>query len=183
MFRQKFLCLPSLILFFSLVFLIGSFCPAQTQDVKPSSPQELLDRLAGRWVLQGAIGGKQTTHDVEADWVLNREYLRLHEVSRETDAKGSPAYEAIIFISWDAKAGEFVCLWLDSTAGGGLSAQGLAHGKKSGDSIPFLFNVSTGLLRNTFVYDRAADSWKWLIDDESNGKTERFADVKLSRAH
>jgi hypothetical protein len=125
---------------------------------------------------------KQTTHDVQADWVLRREYMRIHEVSREKDAKGEPAYEAIVFISWDAKTQDYTCEWLDSTAGGGLSAQGLAHGKKSGDSIPLLFTLSPSqFIRTTFVYDRGADTWKWLIDNESNGKTDRFADVKLSK--
>ena len=115
--------------------------------------------------------------------MLKREYLRLHEISREKDARGDPAYEAIVFVSWDPKTQEYICLWLDSTAGGGLSAQGLAHGKKSGDSIPFLFTISpSDSIHNTFVYDRGADSWKWLIDNDANGKTERFADVKLARA-
>jgi hypothetical protein len=106
--------------------------------------------------------------------------LRLHEVSREKDPKGDPAYEAIVFIGWDPQ--EYICPWLDSTAGGGLSAQGLAHGKKSGDSIPFLFTISpSDSIHNEFVYDRALDTWKWLIDDDASGKTERSADVKLVR--
>jgi hypothetical protein len=153
------------------------------QALATNSPDDLLDHLKGRWVLQGMIAGKQTTHDVEADWVLKQEYLRLHEVSREKDAKGDPAYEAIVFVAWDDKAQEYACLWLDSTAGGGLTAQGIAHGKRSRDSIPFLFTLSpSDSIRNTFVYDRNTDTWKWQIDTETNGKTERFADVTLSRA-
>ena len=168
--------------FLCVFFLAAGCCFAQV--VATNTPLELLDHLSGQWVLQGTIDGKQTTHDVQAEWVLKREYLRLHEVSREKNAKGEPAYEAIVFVSWDAKKEEYICLWLDSTGGGGLSAEGLAHGKKSGDSIPLLFTVSPAdLIHTTFVYDRGADSWKWLIDDESNGKTERFADVKLVRAH
>jgi hypothetical protein len=166
--------------FFLLLSLLGGSCHAQ--ELKATFPQELLDHLAGRWVLQGTIAGKQTTHDIDADWVLKREYLRLHEVSREKDAKGDPAYEAIVLIGWDAKTGDYACLWLDSTEGGGLSAAGIAHGKQSGDSIPFLFGISaTDSIRNTFAYNRSADTWKWLIDNETNGKTKRFADVTLSR--
>lgn len=180
MFRLKLIGLRALCPFYLLLSISGV---CQAQELKASSPQELLDHLAGRWVLQGTIGGKKTTHEVQADWVLKREYLRLHEVSREKDAQGNPAYEAIVFIGWEAKTGEYACLWLDSTAGGGLSAQGIAHGKQSGDSIPFLFALSASdSILNTFIYDRGADTWKWLIDDASNGKTERFADVKLSRS-
>ena len=168
--------------FLCLLFLVVGACHAQGPAM--NSTLELLDHLAGQWVLQGTIGGKQTTHDVRVDWVLKREYLRLHEVSREKDAKGDPAYEAIVFVSWEPTTQEYACLWLDSTAGGGLSGKGIAHGKKSGDSIPFLFTISSSdAIHNTFVYDRAVDTWKWLIDNESNGKSERFADVRLSRAH
>ncbi len=167
--------------FLCLFFVVGGVCLAQ--EPATSSPLELLDHLAGQWVLQGTIAGKQTTHDVQAEWVLKREYLRLHEVSREKDAKGDPAYEAIVFVSWDPKTQEYICLWLDSTAGGGLSAQGLAHGKKSGDSIPFVFTTSpSDSIHNTFVYDRDTHTWKWLIDNDANGKTQRFADVTLVRA-
>ena len=56
------------------------------QEKAANSPLELLDHLTGHWVLQGTIAGKQTTHDVEAEWLLKREYLRLQEVAREKDA-------------------------------------------------------------------------------------------------
>jgi hypothetical protein len=165
-----------------LVFTLAGVCCAQ-QPAAMNAQVQLLDHLAGNWVLQGTIAGKTTTHDVQAEWVLNREYLRLHEVSREKDAAGRPSYEAIVFISWDEKAQEYACLWLDSTGGGGLSAQGIGHAKKSGDSIPFVFAIAPSVsLRTTFTFDGGTDTWKWLIDDESNGKNERFADVKLSRA-
>ena len=34
----------------------------------------LLDKFVGSWVLSGTIDGKQTTHDVEAAWVLDHQY-------------------------------------------------------------------------------------------------------------
>lgn len=78
----------------ALLFIL-SFS-ASAQEPKPKDP--LLDRLSGNWILQGTIAGHETTHDIESEWVLNHEYLRLHETSREKNAKGQPAYEAIIFI-------------------------------------------------------------------------------------
>lgn len=147
------------------------------------SPEELLNHLAGRWVMSGTIDGKQTTHDVDADWVLKREYLRLHEVSQEKDAKGGAAYEAIVFLSWNAKSGEYDCLWLDNTAGGALSAEGIAHGKPATDAIPLVFVIKgKEALHTTFRYDAKADSWQLTIDDVTSGKSERFADVRLTRS-
>lgn len=142
----------------------------------------LLERLAGTWVLRGTIGGQQTTHDVAADWVLGHEYMRLHEVSREKDAAGRPAYEAIVFIGQDPGSDGYACLWLDSTGGGGLTGQAIGHGKRGVDAIAFVFKGSDGsLFHTTFDYDKAGDSWQWLMDGEEGGKLVPFARVRLTK--
>jgi hypothetical protein len=51
----------------------------------------LRGHLSGNWVLRGTIGGRPTTHGVEACWVLRHEYLQIHEVSREKEASGEPS--------------------------------------------------------------------------------------------
>jgi hypothetical protein len=157
----------------------ASFSPAQNQSPDPS---QLLDHLAGNWLLHGTIAGKQTTHDVEARWILRHEYLELHEVSRDKDAHNQPAYEAVVLVSWDPKANQYACLWLDSTAGGALTSQTTCRATPADNSIPFLFTLSpTEALHTTFTYRQTTDTWQWVIDDQSNGKTDRFADVELSR--
>lgn len=143
----------------------------------------LLDRLAGTWVLRGTLAGKQTAHDVVAEWVLNHLYLRLHETSREKDAAGRPEYEAIVLIGWDAAAGEYQCLWLDSTGGGGLTPQAVGRGRREGDKIPFVWREKDGTVSfaNTFAYDRAADSWAWIMDNIDKGKPVPFGRITLTR--
>ena len=164
---------------FCLVALpISRPCAAQEAT---ETPTVLLDHLAGDWVLKGTLGGKESTHDIHADWVLNREYLRFHEVSREKKANGDPVYEAIVLIGWDAKTQEYACLWLDSTAGGGLSVPA-ARAKREEHAIPFVWVFSpTHSLHTTFTYDKHSDTWNWTIDDVTDGKLDRFADVTLTR--
>ncbi len=143
----------------------------------------LLDRLTGHWVLHGTLAGKETTHDVAADWVLGHEYVRLHEVSREKNRDGQPAYEAIVFVGWDASSSQYACLWLDSTGGGGLSSQAIAHAKRSSDEIPFVFKESDGSISftNTFVHHKESDSWAWIMDNVEKGKSTPFARLTLER--
>lgn len=76
----------------------------------------LFDRLIGRWVLRGTIARQSTTHDVTFAWMLGREYVQMHEVSREREANGTPSYEAVVLFGRDPKSGEYACLWLDNTA-------------------------------------------------------------------
>jgi hypothetical protein len=165
---------------FVCVFLCSAFTPAQNPD---AVPVKLLDHLTGRWVLQGAIADKHTVHDVDATWVLNHEYVQLHEISRDKNDSGGTGYEAIVYLSWDVKAQQYTCLWLDSTAGGGLSAEGIARANLAGDSIPLIFILSpSDQIRTTFSYDKTTDTWQWLIDDVENGRAHRFANVTLTRA-
>jgi hypothetical protein len=114
--------------------------------------------------------------------VFKREYIRFHEVSREKDASGGPTYEALVFLSWDAKKGEYSCLWMDNTAGGALSSEGIAHGNPAAGEIPLVFTIAgKESLHTTFRYDARADSWQLTIDDVTDGKSDRFGDVRLTR--
>jgi hypothetical protein len=166
----------------SAILALLALAAFSTSAQQPKGKDPLLDRLTGSWILQGTIAGHETTHDIESEWVLNHEYLRLHETSREKNVQGQPAYEAIVLIEWDESSSEYKCLWLDSTGGGGLSAP-IAQGKRGNDEIAFLFrgkDKDSGV-HTTFTYSKAADSWNWLIDNEVGGKLTSFARVKLTR--
>ena len=164
----------------SALLVLAAF---STSAQQPTPKDLLLDRLTGSWILQGTIAGHQTTHDIESEWVLNHEYLRIHETSRDKNPQGQTAYEAIVFIEWNPSSNEYRCMWLDSTGGGALSPQGIAPGKRGEDEITFHFSdkdPSSGV-RTTFAYSKATDSWSRLIDNESAGKLTPFARVKLTR--
>ena len=160
-----------------LAVLLASPLPAQTL-----TPDSLLPRLAGRWVLRGTIARQQTVHDVTFEWMLNRGYLQMHEVSRERSATGAPAYEAVVLFTRDPKSGEYACLWLDNTGVSAFEDAGIGRGSAAGDSIPFLFRYSaTDRFHTTFVYDRARDAWAWHMDNDSAGVRRPFARVTLTR--
>ncbi|MGH7524456.1 MAG: hypothetical protein ACREK8_09130 [Gemmatimonadales bacterium] len=145
-------------------------------------PDSLFDRLIGHWVLRGTIRRQPTTHDVTFDWVLGREYVQMHEVSRERTAGGTPAYEAVVLFGRDPRSGEYACLWMDNTASTAFDPAGTGHGAVSGDSVPFVFHYSqTTGFHTTFVYDHANDSWQWHMDNDSAGVRRPFARVTLTR--
>jgi hypothetical protein len=139
-------------------------------------------RLIGRWVLQGTIAGRRTTHDVTFDWMLGREYVQMHEVSRERNADDAPAYEAVVLFGRDPHTGEYGCLWMDNTGANAFDPQGVGRGAVAGDSLPFLFRYTdTDHFHTTFVYNQAADTWQWHMDNDSAGVRSPFARVTLTR--
>jgi len=161
---------------FVILVIVAVMAPAQRLE------DPLLDHLIGKWVLQGEIAGKETTHAIEATWMLGHQYIQLHELSLQKDTKGQAEYEAIVFIGWDQTSGQYQCLWLDTTGGGGITAQAIGHAKRSGDEIAFLFKGNDNeSFHTTFTYNRSADAWRWSLDGESGGKLQPFARVTLTR--
>ena len=99
----------SFLLFGAVLTATGAFAQ------QPALEDNLLDHLAGKWVLRGVIAGKQTTHDIDARWILGHLYLQFQETSRERDSTGAPEYEALVTIGWDERSTQYACLWLDNT--------------------------------------------------------------------
>ena len=143
----------------------------------------VLDHLSGQWVMTGTIAGQQVVHDIAAEWVLGGHYLYIHELARERDENGMPAYEARVYIGWDASSERLVCLWLDVTGGGGLTPEGFGYGTAEGERIPFVWGEGTGSgIHNTFTYQPEQDSWAWQIDNVHDGEISNFARLALHRA-
>lgn len=149
----------------------------------PGFQNELLDRFVGQWVMRGTIAGGEIVHDLEAAWVLGHHYLQFHELAREQDADGRPAYEAIVTIGWEEAAQRYACLWLDSTGGSGLDEDAvMGHAVREGDTLPFKFRMDEdSLFHTTFIYHRESDTWEWTMDSERDGEMRPFARVTLTR--
>jgi hypothetical protein len=162
-------------------FVLSLCAPAAAtvQDSGSAAPPELLGKLVGRWILTGVIAGQNTTHDVDAEWVLQGNYVRISEASRERNGNGRPQYEATIYVGW--LRDRYVCVWLDNTevASGEISCAAAA----APESIPFEFRDRAGALTfiNRFVYHAADDSWEWQMDNIRDGQPVSFGRVRLRR--
>lgn len=167
-----------------LRFVLLAFLVSIKIFAQQSSFQDiLLERMTGSWILKGTIAGQEVTHDIEVSWILEHQYLQISEISREKDADGTAAYEALVLIGWDSDSSKYACLWLDVTGGEGISAQAvIGYAERDGDEIPFLFKMNEeSVWHTTFVYDRITDTWQWNMDGEDNGKFKPFARVILTR--
>lgn len=143
---------------------------------------DLLDRLAGKWVLTGEIAHKPATHDVSAAWVMNHQYLEFRETSREKNADGSPFYDATVYIGWDETTKHYVCVWLDDY--GSISTQSLGYAVREGDSIPFVFQDrdDASKFHTTFAWQAASQTWAMNMDQGLDGQLKPFARMTLTPA-
>ena len=59
------------------------------------SADPLLDKMLGHWTMNGKLLGQPTTHTVEAKWILNHQFLKIHgwgpsEIPRLPNRNTSP---------------------------------------------------------------------------------------------
>ena len=164
---------------FLLAVLLLAALPARAQQ--PPLRDALLDDLAGHWVITGTIAGAATTHDLDAEWVLDHHYLRLHEVSREHDGAGRPRYEAYVHIGWNPAAGSYGCVWLDTF--GGLTTESIGLAPRAPNSLGFVFARDGQVtLRNTMTWHPESRSWDWVIVNVEGARSTIFATLALHRA-
>jgi len=138
----------------SLMLALALLCSPAAVFAQGLPPDSLFPRLVGNWVLRGTIAGRQTVHDVDFEWLLGREYVQMHEVSRERAPNGSPAYEAVVVFGRDPGTGAYACVWMDNTAAAAFPPEGTGRGTVTGDSISFLFQYTpTTSFHTTFLYE------------------------------
>lgn len=130
---------------------------------------DLIEHLVGRWKLTRKIRGKEAENTLQAEWVLNHQFLQLHM----KDVAQPPEYEAIVLIGYIHSDKKYVVHWCD-TFGGKFSAIGT--GKRSGDSIEIEFHYPDGPFFNTFAWDAKAKSWTFTMESVGEaGKRKLFA--------
>lgn len=162
-----------------IAFLLLLFTSSRASAQQPALQGPLLDNLIGKWVLSGTINGHQTTHDVAIRWVLNHEFIEIHEISREKNSSGLPLYDAWVFLGWDSRKDRYIVHWMD-VFGGGFSLLGYAP--KADTSIPIVFESGDGKFHTTLTFDRNTKAWFWAMDNERDGKLQEFARLKMVRA-
>jgi hypothetical protein len=161
---------------------LALLCSPAPLFAQAQHPDSLFPRLVGNWVLRGTIARQQTVHDVNFKWLLGREYVEMHEVSRERAPNGTPAYEAVVLFGRDPATGTYACVWMDNTAAAAFPPEGTGRGTLAGDSISFFFQYSAATsFHTTFLYDASKDSWQWHMDNDSSGVRKPFARVTLTR--
>ena len=169
-------------LFLKFIVLVVLIFPCIGKSQSITQPDSLLNKLIGKWTLEGTIENRTTTHDVIIERVLNGQYIQLNETSREKDKTGNPLYSAIVYLTWQKTKKEYDCLWLDNTSNEGLSNGIIGHAKQDADKIEFLFKYNdTTQFHTTFLYNENTDTWQWFMDVDNNGKLQSFARLKMTR--
>jgi hypothetical protein len=125
-------------------------------QAEPSvTPDPLLGRLVGQWTMTGTVRERPATYRLDVTWVLQQRFIELHM----QDVKHMPPlYEARVFIGADTLLSHYIAHWLDNF--GAAYSVPPATGTARGDTLTLDFPYPVGAFHDTFVYDRATDTWR-----------------------
>lgn len=144
-------------------------------------PDDLVNHLVGSWKIEGAVMGMSAHHDVEADWVLNHQFLRITEKTSADAPAGESKYDAVWYLGWDGVSERYVLHLMDTF--GGRFSETLGYGTRDGNQIKFVFEYPDGPFHNTYRWNPAEKSWQWLLEQkDKDGKWTPFADLRLTPA-
>jgi hypothetical protein len=165
----------------TMIRWVGLLLPALAlADGAPASPGDprpaLLKSLDGEWLMSGDVRGEPVTYALVAQPTLGGAFTELHM----RDVAQPPAYEARVFIGWDADSGTVIAHWLDSFGARYSVPHGV--GRISGDTLEFTIPYADGPFRDTFVFVPARDTWELRIEAaQPDGGWAHFARYQLQR--
>ena len=127
-----------------LIALPGARSTAQTAEWH----DDLVDHMAGNWKLEGPVMGRAAHHEVQAEWVLNRQFLRIHEKTVAGAPVDEHKYEATWFLGYDPVSERYVLHLLDMF--GARFSETLGYGTRDGAAIHFVFEYPDGPFHTAF---------------------------------
>jgi len=163
------------------VLLILTIAPTHAlAQAPPEWKDELVDHMSGNWVLSGQVLGREAHHELQAEWLLNHQFLRLHEKTSHDAPASERHYEAIWFLGYDSISDRYVLHLMDIF--GTRYSETLGYGARDGNSIRFVFEYPEGPFHTTFSWSPETGSWRWLLEEKNKeGKWANFAEFKLTR--
>jgi hypothetical protein len=130
--------------------------------------------------VEGQITGREVHHELQADWVLNHQFLRLHDKTAADAPQAEQRYEAIWFLGYDAVSERYVLHLMDVF--GARFSETLGYGTREGNQIRFVFEYPDGPFHTTYLWNPEKDTWEWRLEQkDTSGKWTPFADLRLMR--
>ena len=144
---------------------------------------DLLDHLVGKWVATGIVHGNPATLNIEAEWVLEHQYLRIHEQGAE-NVPGMPfPFEGVLFVGYQQTGKRYVAHEM-TVWGGDDPTEGFLHAIRTGDEIKLVGKDGTEVMRvQRFTWDPVSRSWHIESRPVKAGKEgEPFIDLTATAA-
>ena len=162
---------------FLVIFLaLAALAPAGVA-AEPPEDTRFLAQLSGEWDMTGTVLGKPAHYRAHGAWVLNGAWLELSMV----DVGQPPAYQADLYIGYDATAQDYIAHWLDRF--GAAGARVVATGERHERTLVLHFPYAEGTFRDTLTLAGDSASGTLLIEAQrADGSWSTFAAYRMRRS-
>lgn len=149
---------------------------AQAAEHAADARPDLLRKLDGNWVMNGDVLGKPVSYRMVATPALQGHFVEM----RMRDVQVPAQYEATVFLGYDDESKTVIAHWMDNH--GARHSIPHATGRIDGNTIQFTFAYAGGPFRDTFSYDPATASWRFVLESgRPDGTWKHFARYDVRR--
>jgi len=174
------LILTSLIILASF-FASTSFAQIAEDTTDGRFHDDLLIHLVGRWDVTAVVHGQKFTLNLEAEWVMNHQYLHIHFKSGEIVPWLKIPFEQEYFFGYNKmRKGYFV--HEVSVLGGNGPYEGFCYAYKTGNEFKLVQKMidSDKINVQRFIWEPTSKSWQIVSRSLADGKEgEPFIEMKL----
>ena len=145
---------------------------------------ELLNNLVGKWTISGIAHGTAFQNlNLEAEWIMNHQYLQIHEKGTDTVPWLKMPWEAMFLIGYNFNDKRYVVYELN-VRGVDEPYEGFSYATRSGNK--FKISSKTGSnesINQYFIWEPASKSWHLETRLEKAGKEgDPYLDLKAIAA-
>jgi hypothetical protein len=153
----------SAIAFIMLSASLGLAAPAQVarDAAEIRFDDDLLDHFVGSWTVDIVAYGQKFTANREVEWVLNHQFLRFHEKTREAVPWLKVPMERIIYIGYNHRTHRYVVHEMN-VHGADIPSEpeGFSYAYRKGDALIFEHkNGSELVATGRWTWDAASGTW------------------------
>jgi len=142
---------------------------------------DLLDHLVGNWHDTAVAHGSVFTSEVDANWVLNHQYLLIHLKSNEVVPWWHVQMEYDEYIGYNHYQQRYIVHGMSIEGDEDLS-EGFSYGYRNGNDFKTItkFSADTNIVQH-FIWKPVSNTWLIQSRPEINGKEgELFLEMKLT---
>jgi len=164
---------------FLIILLAQAQSPEDTTDGR--FRDELLNNLVGKWDVTATVHETKFTLDLDAEWVLDHQYLEIHWKSHQVVPWLKIPFEEICFVGYNRLYKRYFVHEV-SVHGGGGSYEGFCYAYKTGNEIKFvMLPDSDKTMEQRFIWEPKTKSWSIVSRQIVDGKEgEPYIVMKLT---
>lgn len=147
----------------SVLLTTSSFAQTATDTTDKRFHDDLLDHLVGKWDVSATVHGEKFTLDREAEWVMNHQYLRIYEKSRQVVSWLKIPFERTIFIGYNHRSKRYIVYELTVHGGDSpIEPEGFTYGTRTGNELKTVItNGSDLVIHQSFTWEPASGLWRF----------------------